>query len=115
MKKILAVLATLTTLSALTACGSGGDSGGGDAPAATVTVENMSYNPASVTISKGETVEWVFADNGLPHDVVEDDSEMFESDLLTEGSYSYTFDEAGTFTYHCTPHPMMLGTVVVEE
>jgi plastocyanin len=94
MKKILVLVAALVSLLGLTACSS--DSGS-DAPAATVRVENMSYSPASVTIKKGETVE------------------TFKSELLTEGSYSYTFEEAGTFDYHCTPHPMMLGTVVVEE
>ena len=112
MKKILVLVAALVTLLGLTACG--GDSGS-DEPAATVRVENMSYSPASVTIAKGETVEWIFDDNGLPHDVVESANETFKSELLTEGSYSYTFEEAGTFDYHCTPHPMMLGTVVVEE
>jgi plastocyanin len=37
-----------------------------------------------------------------------------KSELLTEGTFSYTFDDAGTFTYHCTPHPMMVGTVIVQ-
>lgn len=113
MKKLLILIATLAAVLGLTACSSdGGDSG---APAVTVRVENMAYTPASVTIKKGETVEWVFDDNGLPHDVVESGSELFRSELVTEGTYSYTFEEAGTFDYHCTPHPMMLGTVVVEE
>ncbi|WP_072804289.1 plastocyanin/azurin family copper-binding protein [Rhodococcoides yunnanense] len=112
MKKLLIMVVALAGLLGLTACS--GDSGS-DAPAATVRVENMSYSPASVTIKKGETVEWIFDDNGLPHDVVESTDELFKSDLLTEGSYSFTFEEAGTFDYHCTPHPMMLGTVVVEE
>ena len=112
MKKFLVLAIALASLLGFTACSS--DSGS-DTPAATVRVENMSYSPASVTIKKGETVEWVFDDNGLPHDVVESSAETFKSELLTEGSYSYTFEEAGTFDYHCTPHPMMLGTVVVEE
>jgi plastocyanin len=29
-------------------------------------------------------------------------------------SYERTFDQAGTFAYHCTPHPFMRGTVIVE-
>ncbi|MET0199064.1 MULTISPECIES: plastocyanin/azurin family copper-binding protein [Nocardiaceae] len=112
MKKFLILTLALAALFGFTACSS--DSGS-DEPAATVRVENMSYSPASVTIKKGETVEWVFDDNGLPHDVVESSNETFKSELLTEGSYTYTFEEAGTFDYHCTPHPMMLGTVVVED
>lgn len=112
MRKILVLALALASLFGFTACSS--DSGS-DTPTVTVRVENMSYSPASVTIQKGQTVEWIFDDNGLPHDVVESSDETFKSELLTEGSYSYTFEEAGTFDYHCTPHPMMLGTVVVEE
>ncbi|MFI6313151.1 plastocyanin/azurin family copper-binding protein [Nocardia fusca] len=107
MKKLLVLATAVGALFSLTACG---DSGG---ETVTVSVANMSYSPASVTIEKGQTVEWSFDDNGLPHDVVADDG-AFESELLTEGSFTHTFTEAGTFTYHCTPHPMMIGTVVVE-
>ncbi|MEV0706344.1 cupredoxin domain-containing protein [Nocardia aurea] len=110
MRKLLVLIAALSAVLGLSACG--GDSGG-DAPAATIRVQNMSYSPASITIEKGQTVEWIFDDSGLPHDVVDDDGK-FRSDLLTTGSFSHTFTEAGTFTYHCTPHTMMLGTVVVE-
>ena len=83
----------------------------------TITVTDMSYEPAEVTIHPGDTVEWVFDDGGIPHDVSgEGDLEgVLQSELLSTGSYTYTFDEAGTFTYHCTPHPMMVGTVVVED
>ncbi|MFI5715473.1 plastocyanin/azurin family copper-binding protein [Nocardia sp. NPDC051750] len=109
MRKFLVLVVAVFAFLPLTACG---DSGGG-APAVTVQVANMSYSPASVTIEKGQTVEWIFDDNGLPHDVVEDTG-AFESELLTEGSFTHTFTEAGTFSYHCTPHPMMVGTVVVE-
>ncbi|WP_395245171.1 plastocyanin/azurin family copper-binding protein [Agromyces sp. MMS24-K17] len=108
-----AVLAAL----ALTGCSTGGAAAAGDAePDVTITVTDMSYEPAEVTIHPGDTVEWVFDDGGIPHDVSgEGDLEgVLQSELLSTGSYTYTFDEAGTFTYHCTPHPMMVGTVVVE-
>ncbi|WP_089612118.1 plastocyanin/azurin family copper-binding protein [Dehalobacterium formicoaceticum] len=29
-------------------------------------------------------------------------------------SYSYTFNETGTFEYHCSPHPFMTGKVIVK-
>ena len=112
-----AVPLALTATLGLTACsGDGGDSAAGSGETVTITVTNMSYEPAEVTIQLGDTVEWVFDDGGIPHDVSgEGDVEgALQSDLLTEGTYSYTFDEAGTFSYHCTPHPMMVGTVVVE-
>ena len=37
-----------------------------------------------------------------------------ESPLLGHmGSFSYTFPEAGTYVYHCDPHPYMTGSVTV--
>ena len=115
--KAAAALAVLSAL-ALTRCsGTDGSAAAGDTePDVTITVTDMSYEPAEVTIHPGDTVEWVFDDGGIPHDVSGEGAVegLLQSDLLTEGSYTYTFDEAGTFTFHCTPHPMMVGTVVVE-
>jgi plastocyanin len=86
-------------------------------PAVVIEVKNMAYSPDTVTIDKGQTVEWRFDDGGLPHDVAGEGSleGVMKSELLTEGTYSFTFEESGTFTYHCTPHPMMVGTVIVRE
>lgn len=114
MRKFAVLLAGLLTAVSLSACGT---AGGSAEPTVVVEVKNMAYNPESVTIEKGQTVEWRFDDGGLPHDVVGEGplEGRLKSEFLTEGTYSYTFDEAGTFTYHCTPHPMMVGTVIVRE
>ncbi len=113
MKKLLPLLAALATVMSLTACGSADASA---EPAVVIDVKNMSYTPASVTIEAGQTVQWRFDDNGLPHDVAGDGAleGVLQSELLTEGTYEYTFDDPGTYTYHCTPHPMMVGTVIVQ-
>lgn len=65
MKKLVpAFLAACAALS-LTACSS--DAGASsDEPAVVIEVKNMAYTPASVTIEKGQTVEWKFDDSGLP-------------------------------------------------
>ncbi|MCA1005541.1 cupredoxin domain-containing protein [Rhodococcus hoagii] len=118
MKKLVALTAGLITTAALvTGCSSGEADAGGGAPAAVIEVKNMSYTPAQVTIEKGQTVQWKFDDSGLPHDVAGEGplAGELKSELLTTGTYEYTFDDAGTFDYHCTPHPMMVGTVVVTE
>ena len=85
-------------------------------PAATVTVTDMDYQQKEVTIQAGETVEWVFDDGNMPHDVAGEGEAKGElqSPLLTEDTWSYTFEEPGTYTYHCTPHPWMVGKVIVE-
>lgn len=110
MSKLLILIAALSMVLGASACGA--DSGGAT-PAVTIHVRNMAYSPAAVTIRQGQTVEWIFDDNGLPHDVV-DDKSAFKSELLTTGRYTRTFTGTGTFGYHCTPHPMMRGTVTVE-
>ncbi|WP_072803083.1 plastocyanin/azurin family copper-binding protein [Rhodococcoides yunnanense] len=78
-----------------------------------VTVIDRSYSPSSITISAGETVTWVFDDGGMTHDVVADDK-SFRSPLMVSDTFTHTFTEPGTYSYHCTPHPDMLGTVVVQ-
>lgn len=113
-----ALAASLALAALLTGCSNGtGSAASAAGDVVTVTVKDMSYQPAEVTIHPGDTVEWVFDDGGMPHDVSgEGDLEgLLQSELLTEGTYSYTFDEAGTYAYSCTPHPMMVGTVIVEE
>ncbi len=97
----------------------GGCAGGSTEPKAPapavpdqVTVANRSYTPQSITIPVGGTVTWVFDDGGMAHDVVADDK-AFRSPLMESNSFKHTFTEPGTFTYHCTPHPDMTGTVIV--
>lgn len=78
-----------------------------------VTVADRMYSPKTLTISVGDTVTWVFADRGMAHNVVADDN-SFRSQIMETGQFTHTFDTAGTFTYHCTPHPDMTASIVVE-
>ncbi|MEU5841199.1 plastocyanin/azurin family copper-binding protein [Rhodococcus sp. NPDC047139] len=112
MRRILSVaVGTMLAAGLLTGCGGSSSA----EPAVVIEVKNMSYSPAEVTIDKGQTVRWHFDDSGLPHDVAGDGplAGELKSELLTEGTYEYTFEESGTYTYHCTPHPSMVGTVIV--
>lgn len=77
-----------------------------------VTIQNFAFGPASVTVNVGDTVTWTNQDS-VPegHSATGDG---FDTGILKEGqSGSATFDTAGTFSYVCTPHPNMKGTVVV--
>ncbi len=78
-----------------------------------VEIKGFAFNPSSITIKRGATVTWTQMDP-TRHDVVED-SGKFESPLLSKGeSWSYTFNEEGTFTYYCRPHPKMKAEIIVE-
>jgi plastocyanin len=78
-----------------------------------VIMTNKTYDPQTVTIKVGDTVTWVNQD-APQHDVVADNGE-FKSQLFDKGqSFSFTFTAAGTYPYHCSIHPGMVGTIVVQ-
>ena len=80
-----------------------------------VTISNFAFAPASLTIPAGNTITWTNKDEE-PHTVVSSDGTTFHSPGMdTGGTYSFTFQNAGTFEYICSIHPMMHGTVVVAK
>lgn len=101
---ILAVLVVL----AISACG-------GDA--ATIVIQDLSFEPVEVTIEAGEAVTWKNEDrrthqimSGAPPVMTDD----FMSPLLQSGdSWSYTFEEPGDYPYHSMTGGL-LGWVHVE-
>jgi amicyanin len=85
--------------------------------ATAVTISNFAYSPAAIKIKVGQTVTWTNNDS-VGHTVTADNasSDAPDSKLFNKGeTYSFTFNKAGTYTYHCAPHPYMKGTVVVSE
>jgi plastocyanin len=73
-----------------------------------------SFSPNPVEVKVGETVTWINDDSGI-HSVTSKDG-TFDSGVMGKGqSSSYTFDKAGEYPYFCSPHPGMVGTVVVTE
>jgi hypothetical protein len=76
----------------------------------TVTIEDMAFVPEWLRIEAGDTVNWVWNDGDIAHRVAGDG---FQSEVMSEGTFSYRFDEPGTFDYYCTLHPNMAGTIDV--
>lgn len=80
-----------------------------------VTIESFSFMPMAIRVQVGTTVTWTNHDV-IEHNVVADTvgPHAPHGALLSKGqSYSFTFNTAGTYTYHCMPHPDMHGTVIV--
>jgi len=81
---------------------------------------NNCFIPSVATIEAGGTVTWENTDNaahtassGTPTDGPDG---VFDSSLMMAGgSFSHTFDTAGTYDYFCMVHPWMEGIVIVEE
>jgi plastocyanin len=71
------------------------------------------FDPGTVSVKVGDSVEWDWVDNGATHSVTADDN-MFDSCLQGAGSkFAVTFSKAGDFKYHCTIHSGMAGDVKV--
>lgn len=82
---------------------------------AAVSIQNFSFNPGNLQVKSGATVTWTNNDQ-VAHTVTFNSSSMKSSSILTPGqSFQTTFTSAGTFTYHCSIHPMMQGSVVVSN
>jgi amicyanin len=104
---------TATTATTAPSSGSSTTASAGGGSEVKVIMTNRSYDPETVTIKVGDTVTWVNED-APQHDVVADNGE-FKSDLFDKGqTFSFTFTKAGTYPYHCSIHPGMTGTVIVE-
>ena len=94
-----------STSGAVTTVASGG---------AQVALQNFAFSPASVTVKVGDTVTWTNKDS-TGHTVASDDGTTFTSPTMATGAtFSFTFTKAGTYAYHCSIHPNMKGTVVVQ-
>lgn len=78
----------------------------------TINIQNFAFSPAELTIKKGDTVKWTNLDS-VAHTATSDNG-TFDSGLLSQNqSWSKTFNETGTFEYHCTPHPYMKAKIIV--
>ena len=79
-----------------------------------IEIKGFAFSSATLTISKGDTVKWTNMDS-VRHTVTSDSEGELDSMLLSQGqSYSHAFNEAGTYSYHCTPHPNMKGKIIVQ-
>lgn len=84
------------------------------AQVAQVSIIDFSFQPATITVSLGTTVTWTLM-GSRPHTSTSDTG-MWDSGILSNGqTFSHTFSQAGTFTYHCSVHPNMKGTVIVQS
>jgi plastocyanin len=95
-----------------------------------VSIIDKQFEPASIVVAQGDTVTWTVTKAiGDPHTVTSgtpsgaDKGSVFNSQTddpnLTKlkdagGTFSFTFETPGTYTYFCVIHPVeMTGEVVV--
>jgi len=127
------IAAALAVLPALAACFSERDDATGPAPdyvscssgapappagVRVVRIRNFAFEPAQLVVEVGTRVYWINceADNPVNAHTTTSDTGVWDSPLLapdSRGVFDFQFNNAGTFPYHCTPHPQMEATVTV--
>ncbi len=75
-----------------------------------VEVSDNRFGPDEQTVVAGATVTWTWADGAALHNVVGDG---FQSETQAEGTFTQRFDTPGAFTYVCSLHSGMDGTITV--
>ncbi|MDR3099960.1 MAG: cupredoxin family copper-binding protein [Paraburkholderia sp.] len=78
-----------------------------------VTIAQMRFSPATVTIHSGDTVVWVNKD--LVAHTASAQARTFDSGSIEPGaSWRYVTSKPGSYSYQCLFHPTMHGTLIVE-
>jgi plastocyanin len=83
------------------------------------TPDNPDFKPDSITVTKGDVVEWT-NDDTVVHTVTSaaDTGATFDSSLISAGG-KYQLDTkdiaVGEYQYMCTVHPFMTGTLIIQE
>jgi plastocyanin len=111
------VLLLMVSAIVLTSCGkSGSGYGSSNTPPASgnaVSMVNMSFSPANLTVTAGTTVTWT--NNDAMNHTVTSNSGLFDSGNIAAGAkFSKQFSTAGSYPYHCTIHAGMTGTITVK-
>ena len=118
-----ASLAALIVL--LSACGGGGTTAPSAAPAAAgakeITIQNSALSAKTLEVPVGTKVTWTNKDSsahtatsGAPNAA---DGKFDSGSLAQNATFSFTFAQAGTYSYFCTRHPTtaaLMGTITVK-
>jgi plastocyanin len=75
-------------------------------------MQGFAYTPARIEIAAGTTVEWKNQDP-MAHTVTATDGSFDSGSIEPGATWRRRFDTPGTYSFVCTPHPFMRGTVVV--
>ncbi len=84
------------------------------AASASVTIGKFAFAPATITVKAGQPVTFTNSDP-VAHTSTSADDGWDSGEIAPGGTFMTTLQQPGTYTYHCSIHPFMQGTVVVQS
>ena len=80
-----------------------------------IEIKDFAFNPKMMTVKSGEKITWINRDEE-PHTIVSVEKQWKKSTALdTDQEFTITAGAPGTYTYFCSVHPKMTGTIVVKK
>src|SRR5947208_17133020 len=100
-------------LSAFALAGEMKDADNTSSKQSTIEIKDFAFNPQTLTVKSGEKITWTNRDEE-PHTVVSVEKQFKKSSALdTDQTFTITAGAPGTYTYFCSVHPKMTGTIIV--
>jgi plastocyanin len=112
------ILLSLAAALSLTACGGSSSSSGvtdpGPVATTNVSLRNLAFSPRAIKVAPGATVQFTNND-GIAHNITFSSAAITGATNFSAGSRAVVMPVTpGTYAYHCTIHPGMAGSVVVQ-
>src|SRR5215510_15094801 len=91
------------------------DTGSSGASQNKIEIKDFAFNPQTITVKSGEKISWINHDEE-PHTVVSVEKQFKKSSALdTDQEFTILAGAPGTYSYFCSVHPKMTGTIVVKQ
>src|ERR1043166_7194917 len=111
----ITIAALLSGFSLFALAGETKDTGNGGADQIKIEIKDFAFNPQTITVKSGEKITWINRDEE-PHTVVSVGKQFKKSSALDTGqTYTIVAGAPGTYSYFCSVHPKMTGTIVVQK
>jgi plastocyanin len=75
--------------------------------------DQLTFDPAMQTAHVGDIVEWSNTSSVMHTVTFDSQTSLSDPSLQPAGTWQVKFTTAGTYQFHCSIHPGMVGTIVV--
>jgi len=113
--KIAALLCGIASFSLVAFAGDMKNTGNSGAGENKIEIKDFAFNPQTIMVKSGEKITWINRDEE-PHTIVSVEKQFKKSPALdTDQKFTIVAGSPGSYSYYCSVHPKMTGTIVVQE